>query len=483
LLSTVELNRLSARRVVSLACAEAALSLALGLFKIGDKSLWFDEGFSAMVASGDLRSIYDVARRDQNMFGYYVLLHIWRLFGENEASLRALSAIAMAGAVLVIVAVGRRLYGASVGLLAGLILAVAPFAVHYAQELRSYGLLVLFVSLSSYLFVRGIERPGWIPWAAYALCASFSVYLQLFGALVILAHATSLLFLDRSNRPGRYLSVTAAVIGVLLLPLALIIVFGPDTVPYFIQTPTLHSVAVVVGNVGGGRVLAVVLSVLCGISAWVAFRCWRRDGASMQTWRLAFAVLWLLVPFGVTLAFSLLVQPFFLDRYLIITLPAVALVAAFGVAQLRSAWLVPAMLAVLVLSAIGIVNWYRAGSHDDWRGAVAYVMQDARSDDGIVFCEPWTRPAFEYYVLRSDSKSRPIPLSPAKRWSARLNTGPPRPAGQWPPHVARIWVIRAYEGPVSVAPGCNLTSSMDGRSLSRDRGFQGVRVQRYDTTT
>jgi mannosyltransferase len=344
-------------------------------------------------------------------------------------------------------------------------------------------LLVLFVSLSSYFFVRGVEQPGWMPWAAYALSSSFAVYLHLFGALVIVAHATSLLFLDRSNRPSRYLSITAVGIGVLLLPLALLVVFGPDPASPWIHPPTLHSVAAVVSHVGGGHVLAVMLGVLCGISAWVAVRRWRRDGASMQTWRVAFAVLWLVVPFGVTLAFSLLVQPVFLDRYLIITLPAVALVAAFGIVQMRRAWLVPSVLAVVVLSAIGVVDWYRAPSHEEWRSAVAYVMRNARSDDGIVFCAPFTRPAFEYYVLRGDPKSRPIPLSPAAPWSARLNDRPPVPAAQWPPHLARIWVIRAYEDRASIAPGCNLTSSMNGRSLSRDRGFRGVRVQRYDTTT
>jgi mannosyltransferase len=453
------------------------------LFNIGDKSLWFDEGFSAMVASGNLRSIYDVARHyDKNMPGYHIVLHLWRVLGDNESWLRGLSALAIAAGVLVVVSIGRRLFGARVGLLAGLFLAVAPLAVHYAQQLRSYGLLVLFVSLSSYFFVRGVEQPGWIPWSAYALTSSFLVYLHLFGALIIVAHATSLLFLDRSNRPGRYLCVTAAAIGVLLLPLALLAVFGPPE-PSWIHPPTLHSVAAVVSHVGGGRVLAVVLSVLCGTAVWVAVRRWRGDGASLRTWRLAFAVLWLLVPFGALLVVSLLVQPVFVDRYLIITLPAVALVAAFGVTLLRTAWRVPTVLAVVALSVIGVVDWYRAPSHEEWRSAVAYVLRDARSADGIVFCAPWTRPAFEYYALRGDPKSRPIPVSPATRWRTGLNDRPPVPASQWPPHVPRIWVIRAYEDPASITPGCNLTSSMQGRSLSRDRTFRGVRVQRYDATS
>jgi mannosyltransferase len=231
-----------------------------------------------------------------------------------------LSALAIAAAVLVVAFIGRPLFGARVGLLAGLILAVAPFAVHYAQQLRAYGLLVLFVSLSSYFSVRGVEQPGWIPWSVYALTSSFLVNLHLFGALVIVAHATSLLFLDRANGPSRYLSVTAVVIGVLLLPLALLVAFAPGE-PSWIHPPTLHSVAAVVSHVGGGAVLAVVLSVHCATAGWVAIRRWRRDRASLPTWRLAFAVLWLLVPFGAMLVFSLLIQPAFLDRYLIITLP------------------------------------------------------------------------------------------------------------------------------------------------------------------
>jgi hypothetical protein len=56
-------------------------------------------------------------------------------------------------------------------------------------------------------------------------------------------------------------------------------------------------------------------------------------------------------------------------------------------------------------------------SHEEWRSAVAYVLRDASTADGIVFCAPFTRPASEYYALRGDPKSRPIPVSPATRWA------------------------------------------------------------------
>jgi uncharacterized membrane protein len=52
-------------------------------------------------------------------------------------------------------------------MLAGLLLPLNAFFIRYAQEARSYSLLVFLTTLSSYFFVRGVERPSWKHWASY----------------------------------------------------------------------------------------------------------------------------------------------------------------------------------------------------------------------------------------------------------------------------------------------------------------------------
>src|SRR4029077_10007763 len=100
--------------------------------------------------------------------------------------------------------------------------------IRYAQEVRSYALLVLLVTLSSLLFVRGIWRPSWKVWASYTGATVLGIYSHFFAALVLAAHWISLAFLRRRDVPWRFVAMSACSAGVLLLPLV-VFVLRKDT--------------------------------------------------------------------------------------------------------------------------------------------------------------------------------------------------------------------------------------------------------------
>jgi uncharacterized membrane protein len=52
---------------------------------------------------------------------------------------------------------GVRLFNIRTGLTAGFILAVNDFFISYAQEARSFMLLIVLMTFSMYLFIRAIE--------------------------------------------------------------------------------------------------------------------------------------------------------------------------------------------------------------------------------------------------------------------------------------------------------------------------------------
>src|SRR5260221_3111762 len=145
-------GRLSDRTVAVLLSGEVLLSLALGFHALGRKSLWNDEGLSAMVSSSPWSSIMsrgnpaDANARTPAMVGYHVVLKVWRVLGSDETVLRSLSVIAVAATVVAVFLVGARLFDRATGLLAGLVLALAPFGVRYAQEVRSYALVMFLVT-------------------------------------------------------------------------------------------------------------------------------------------------------------------------------------------------------------------------------------------------------------------------------------------------------------------------------------------------
>ncbi len=61
------------------------------------------------------------------------------------------------------------------GLIALVLLSVNAFHIAYAQNARSYSLMVFLIGLSSLFFVRGIERQSWQDWAGYVLATGTAV--------------------------------------------------------------------------------------------------------------------------------------------------------------------------------------------------------------------------------------------------------------------------------------------------------------------
>ena len=197
-----EPNRRAHHRVWLFASVEALLAFALAMTHIGSRSVWYDEGVSAIAGTSSWGAIEHQARTfDPNMSGYHAALHLWQgVFGDSVTALRSLSAVAFAGAVVMLVALGRRLFDDRTGLLAGLILAVSPYVVRYGQEMRSYALEAFMVTTLTYLFVRVVDAdraapPAW-PAIAYGGTAAFACYVHMYTVFVVAAHLVSLAFVD-----------------------------------------------------------------------------------------------------------------------------------------------------------------------------------------------------------------------------------------------------------------------------------------------
>src|SRR6185437_11211090 len=105
----------------------------------------------------------------------------------GEAAVRALSAWWGVLGVALLVALGTRLGGRAVGLVAGTLAAASPLLVYYGQEARMYALLAALATLAAYAFLRAAQgERRWWPVAALALGAALWVHLAaaaLFAAL------------------------------------------------------------------------------------------------------------------------------------------------------------------------------------------------------------------------------------------------------------------------------------------------------------
>ncbi len=175
------LARLRDRRVLA-AGSVLALALLVRLLGIASRPIWYDEAFSILFSEKGFRAmlagtlaVTGSAAADVHPLLYYELLWAWmRAFGESVISVRSLSIAAGMLVVLAIWLLACSLFGFRTALGAGLIAALSPFQVHYAQEMRMYVFLALWLLLATYAFWRGSHEGGVGWWLAFAVLATLA---------------------------------------------------------------------------------------------------------------------------------------------------------------------------------------------------------------------------------------------------------------------------------------------------------------------
>lgn len=303
--------------------------------------------------------------------------------------LRLPSIVAFATAAAGIAVIGSRLVSPRCGLLAGLLYAGSPFANRYALEARSYALITALTVLASLLFIRLVESPTARRSAGYGAGLACLGLFHLFALLIVAAHLATLLLIRREGRLIRLwiAAVTGAV--VLLSPLIAVAVTQRGVLGW-LRRPGWAEVSSLVSAFTGTRPMALLLGValLAGV---VAARS--RGQVDLR----ALAVPWLVVPAGLLLSISQF-YPSYLGRYVIGSLPALALLAAAGLARLPwRAWLVPIVLLGVLVAPLQESMRRPAHWPDHLREAAAILDRRARPTDAIAYIPINRRAVAEAY--------------------------------------------------------------------------------------
>lgn len=421
------------------------LGSVLSLAAIGHKSIWEDEAASIFFARDWSEMWQRLLSYESNMWLYYVLLHFWMRLGDSEGFLRGLSAVFSIATIPAVYGLGRRLAGSRVGAIAALLLATNHFFLRYAQEIRAYSLLMCLVVVSSYLFVEAVERRSVRFWGTYAFCAALGVYVHFFAALICLVHFLLLLAIGRSRVLWRQAATSAAVIALLLLPLLAFQPLRSDQLAW-LRPRTLYNLIEFFRFATGSWPLLFLYSAFW---AWAILSGWRRPSSGTfpsSRWCYLFIVVWALLPALATYAFSVGVMPVLINRYLIISLPALVLLTAAGISRLSRPWIQVAVVVVLLSLAARCVHWHYAGyQKQDWRGTTSWVLSEARPGDVVGFSIFMGKPAFGYYLVRMGIRNPPFAVldlyTEARhrsdpRW--RLDSGL---LAALPARYQRVWLI------------------------------------------
>ncbi len=128
----------------------ALIGTLLRLLSIDTRGLWGDE--AVRVYAARLPSALDVLHvvwaQPPSAPIYWLGLHWWiLLFGHSDVAVRLFSVIPSALAIPAIFLLGSRVAGVAVGVVASMLMAVAPLAVEVGEEATMYALSMLLVTL------------------------------------------------------------------------------------------------------------------------------------------------------------------------------------------------------------------------------------------------------------------------------------------------------------------------------------------------
>lgn len=130
------------------------VAFALRLYALDRRMVWYDEAFSVLLSEKAPLDIVRGTAADIQPPLYYLLLHYWQALGEQVFVMRFLSAGLALLSVAVAFPLTRALLRIKLPYVAMLLLALSPFQIAYAQELRMYSLLQFSLLLYTYAFVK-----------------------------------------------------------------------------------------------------------------------------------------------------------------------------------------------------------------------------------------------------------------------------------------------------------------------------------------
>ena len=154
--------------------------------------LWYDEAFSCLLALKPWKDMIWIAQQDVHPPLFYVALNLWfqlvpgHWIGASWA--RLLPALLGAACIPAVVALGAIVFSRRVGLLAGLLLALAPYHVQFSHEVRMYSLGCLMLTLEMVFLWRVAQKPNWVDGFLFCLFAALSIYSHYYIVLILFGH-------------------------------------------------------------------------------------------------------------------------------------------------------------------------------------------------------------------------------------------------------------------------------------------------------
>jgi uncharacterized membrane protein len=368
--------------------ALTAIALAIRCANLAAQGFWFDEAYTHWISRLPAADAWRVVVADGvHPPLYYAIARAALLLGESEAALRFPSAVFGALTVPVVFWVGARWAGRATGWIAALLVAFSPIHVWYSTDARMYVLLAFLGAVVMLTYLTWLERPGGATSAAlvgFSALAYLTHYFALFLPLIQFVH----LALDLRQHP-RAFRVWVGLQAAAVVPLlGWVYALSQREAQYFgigwIPVPHLSDLFGTLVNFTSGlggspEWWQIVMAAACLLLAGLGLAApWPMRRARLL------AFLWAAGPVLVALGLSIR-RPVYMDRFLLISLPALLLLIARGVTIVPRWAVAPGAAGLVALTVLAMVRFafWPGQVREQWRDA-ARRLEQTEPDEAIV---------------------------------------------------------------------------------------------------
>lgn len=393
-------------------------SFGLRLHRTGDRSVWWDEGWSVWVARQSLTEIAYQTGHDVHPPLYFWLLHLWsEATGDTEFALRAFSGVLGTLAIAAVYLLGRKVANAPTGFGAALFLTVSRFHIIWSQEIRMYALAGLLAILGAWAAMQVWDRGKPVDYACYIICMTAGLLtLYLFFPVPLAINIAFLWGLWQSQNKWRLLLTWGATQLVILVVVGLWLSYA---LPGFLST----SSATPIGVVDFSQIYWTVLvtGIPLNVAAYARFTLpmlfvfitavLTLIVQSRKNWRMgrdvSLFVSGMLIPLAVigyiTIPKIGSYAPPFAPRYLVIFTGYYSVLLAWGILRLGAGrrWPLAAALSgmVLFVSLVGMRGYYSGRILvDDYKSLADTLAAYAQPGDAVVLHSDQDWPIFDYHA-------------------------------------------------------------------------------------
>lgn len=388
----------------------------LRFYGIGFEDLWLDEVSTVWFGSKGYGVSTAVKRIITDLQGplYFIIIHFWLyVIDVSEATMRIPSAIFGTISIFAIYKLGKYLCNKQVGIYSALILSVSRINFYYSQEARTYTLSTLLTIISFYYFIKFLSESNKFNLGLYIIFTTLLIYTNYFFLIIILPQSFYYLWHYNKNlsvsRILRWIGIQSIIL-ICLIP-AIYILFNYQLLTQnisrgpFVNYMTLIKILKLLSGPSFVFLLFLITS-LFAFAANPMITKWCRSLPKLpnNVFLLKFdnkkilLISWLFIPILTLILVGLFYKTIFFPRYFIVCSPALFVLVAIGIDNLRRYSIKIVLLSLITfLSLLSIFSSYKTDEKPRWKDALIEIEENYRENDLVIIYPAYLSKPFNYY--------------------------------------------------------------------------------------